>query len=341
MTEAEDRVVGARDDLPGVHSRRAAAGSGAPLTAFVLSGGASLAAAQVGMLQALYERGIEPDFLLGTSAGALNAAFVASRPQTTATATKLGRIWRGLQREDVFPVSLTALVGGMSGRRDHLVPDRGLRQLVRRYVEFGDLADAPIPLHLVAFDLAEGREVLLSEGPAVDAIAASASIPGVYPPVPIGDRRLVDGGVVNNTPISHAVALGAQRIYVLPAQHPCQPLERPAKSALDAAIYGLGLLIGSRLESDIARYTREVDLVVMPAPNSAGVQPTSFEHSGALIREALAAARGVLSSRSGPPHLRLVSDVGDDDRPAEPERRRLTALRTVGGRREYLRAEPT
>jgi NTE family protein len=151
--------------------------------------------------------------------------------------------------------------------------------------------------------------------------------------VAIGDRRLVDGGVVNNTPISHAVALGAQRIYVLPAQPPGQPLDHPAKSALDAAIYGLGLLIGSRLESDIARYTRDVDLVVMPAPNSA-VQPTSFEHSRALIREALAAARRLLSSRSGPPQLRLVNDAHEHDRPVEPERRRLTALRTAGGRGE-------
>jgi NTE family protein len=282
------------------------------------------------MLHALYERGIEPDFLVGTSAGALNAAFVASRPQTTATATKLGRIWRELQREDVFPVSLTALVGGVSGRRDHLVPDRGLRQLLRRHLEFDELTDAPIPVHVVAFDLTEGREVLLSEGAAVDAIAASASIPGVYPPVAIGERRLVDGGVVNNTPISHAVALGANRIYVLPAQHPCQPLERPAKSALDAAIYGLGLLVSSRLESDIARYTGDVELVVMPAPNAAGVQPTSFEHSGTLIREAHAAARARLSSRSGPPHLRLVSEADDDDRASGPEPQRLAAVRTAG-----------
>ena len=326
---------------PGVHSCCVTAGGGVPVTAFVLSGGASLAAAQVGMLQALYERGIEPDFLVGTSAGALNAAFVASRPQTRATATKLGRVWRDLRREDVFPVSLTALVGGMAGRRDHLVPDRGLRELVRRHLEFDDLADAPIPLHLVAFDLTEGREVVLCDGPAVDAIAASASIPGIFPPVEIGERRLVDGGVVNNTPISHAVALGAERIYVLPAQYPCRPPDRPAKSALDAAIYAVGLLIGSRLESDIAQYSRDVELVVMPAPNSARVQPTSFEHSGALITEALAAARGLLSARSGPPHLHLVSGIDDDGRPQRGDRRRLTAAAIAARRPEYVQAERT
>ena len=319
-------------DVARAHRRRlAAVGNNRPRTAFVLSGGASLAAAQVGMLQALYEHQIEPDFLVGTSAGALNAAFIASRPQTAATARKLARVWGDLRREDVFPVSMTALIGGVCGRRDHLVPDRGLRALAQRHLEFGELAEAPIPLHVVAFDLIEGREVLLSDGPAVDSIAASASIPGVYPAVAIGERRLVDGGVLNNTPISHAVALGAERIYVLPAQRPGRPSERPAKTALDAAIYGLGLLVGSRLESDIVRYTRDVELVVMPAPNSAGVQPTSFEHSGALIAEALAAARRQLGTRSGQPHLRLVNDSGDD-LPGQHRRRRVAAHATASAR---------
>jgi hypothetical protein len=122
---------------------------------------------------------------------------------------------------------------------------------------------------------------------------------------------------------------------VLPAQRPGRPSERPAKTALDAAIYGLGLLVGSRLESDIFRYTRDVELVVMPAPNSAGVQPTSFEHSGVLIAEALQAARRQLGTRSGQPHLRLVSGSGDDDLPVQHRQRRLAAHATASGRRVY------
>jgi NTE family protein len=83
-------------------------------TAFVLSGGAGLGALQAGMLRALYEEGITAELLVGTSAGALNAGFVASRPQTAATARELARIWRELRREDVFPVNMRALVGGGS-----------------------------------------------------------------------------------------------------------------------------------------------------------------------------------------------------------------------------------
>jgi NTE family protein len=282
-------------------------GASSPRTAFVLSGGASLGALQVGMLEALYEQGITPDFLVGTSVGALNAAFVASRPQSPRTATELGRVWRDLQRQDVFPLSMGALVGGVCGRRDHLVPDRELRRLIRRHIQFEDLADAAIPLHLVAFELTEGRELLLSSGPAVEAIAASASIPGIFPPVAIGEQRLIDGGVVNNTPISHAVELGAERIYILTTQEPHSRPTRVPTCALDAAIQGLHLLVCSRVEADVARYSADAELIMLPAPNAACVPPTSFEHSHRLITDARAAARTALQRSTRRAHLRLVS----------------------------------
>jgi NTE family protein len=202
---------------------------------------------------------------------------------------------------------MSALVGGLCGRRDHLVPDHGLRRLVRRHIEFDDLADAPIPLHLVAFDLTEGSELVLSEGPAVDAVVASASIPGVFAPVAIDERRLVDGGVVNDTPISHAVELGAERVYVLPTQDPsCRRGDYAPRSAVDAAIYGVRLLTDSRLGTDIVRYAAEAELIVLPAPNADHVQPTNFEHAARLMSDAHVAARAVLARRHAGGHLRLV-----------------------------------
>src|SRR5947208_12258169 len=106
-----------------------------PPVAFVLSGGAALGAIQVGMLRALYERGIAPDLIVGTSAGALNGAFIASRPQTVATADALGAVWRGLRHGQVFPLKpLTGLLGFL-GSRDHLVPESGVRRLIERHVD--------------------------------------------------------------------------------------------------------------------------------------------------------------------------------------------------------------
>jgi NTE family protein len=238
------------------------------------------------MLRALYEHGVTADLLVGTSVGALNAAFLASRPQRPDTVSTLARIWQTLERVHVFPVSVRALLGGLCGQRDHLVPDRGLRRLIQRHIEFDDLVDAPTPLHVVAFDMLTGRDVLLSSGPALEAIAAATAIPGVFPPVRLGERYLFDGGVVNNTPISHAVELGAERIYVLSTQPPDPALGRPPRGALDSALYGLGLLVDSRLAADIERYAKQAELIVLPVPRTARIAPTDFAHAARLIRDA-------------------------------------------------------
>ena len=278
-----------------------------PVTAFVLSGGASLGASQVGMLAALYERRISADLLVATSVGALNAAFVASRPQVPGTSTALARLWCTVRREDVFPVSVSAFLGGLRGQRDHIVPDHALRRLVRRNIEFEDLAEAPTPLHVVAFDVIAGREVLLSAGPAVDAVCAAATIPGLLPVVAMGNQRLIDGSVVNKTPISHAVALGAERIYVLPTQRGRCALSEPPRTALDAAMYGLSLAPDGRLERDIARYQDEVELIVLPARNPLQVKPGDFAHSSRLIEDARNAVREQLAVNDVP--VRHRSDV--------------------------------
>ena len=277
--------------------RRAASRARRPRTAFVLSGGASLAALQIGMLQALYEQGLAPDLLVATSAGAINAAFVASRPQTVATSRSLALIWGEVQRGDVFPVSPRVLAGGLLGRRDHMVAADALRRLMERHLEFEDTADAPIPLHAVAFDIDAGTEVLLSDGPALQVISATAAIPGVFPPVDVGGRRLIDGGVVNNTPISHAVQLGAERVFVLPTMERSYAPPADRRTALSAAMDGLGVMMRSRLHADIARYSGEVELVVLPAPNPLRVLPSDFGHADRLARDGLEAARALLAAQ--------------------------------------------
>jgi NTE family protein len=266
------------------------------------------------MLRALYERGVVPDMLVGTSVGALNAAFVASRGQDVSTADELARVWLDMHRQDIFPIDLRMLVGGLWGRRDHVVGAHGLHRIVRRYLQFDDLAESPVPLHVVTFDLVTGREVRLSAGSAVDAVLAAAAIPGILPPVRVGEQRLVDAAVVNNTPISHAVALGAERIYVLSTQDPSRLAGRVPRNALDAALQVLGVRTYDHLKADLVRYASDAELIVLPAPNRPRVQPTDFRHAQRLIADALAAARTALDDdpaveRRGaaPAHLYVVS----------------------------------
>ena len=273
---------------------------GAPRTAFVLSGGASLGAMQAGMLRALYERGITADVLIATSAGGLNAAFVASRPQTVATAKALGEVWRDLRRPDVFPVHMPTILGALTSRGDHFVPCKPLRRLVAAHLRIARLEDAAVPLHLVAYDLLGGGEVRLSRGPALEAVMAAAAIPGVLPPVPWGDHLLADGGVVNNTPISHAIELGAERIFVLPAGDLDERgiAERP-RGPLAAAVQACRVLVGARLEADLVRYANDAELIVLRATNRTRVQPTDFDQAELLIAQGLRAARRQLDGAGG------------------------------------------
>jgi NTE family protein len=249
--------------------------------AFVMSGGASLGSIQAGMLQALYEREIRPDVIVGTSVGAINGGFIASRPQTRKTADELADVWRGMRRQEVFPFNpVTALLG--VANRNFVVPDAPLRRLIKHQLQFDRLEYAPIPLHLIAVDLFSGRERRLSSGPALDAIVASASIPGVFPPVDWEDTELIDGGVANNTPISHAVDLGCETIYVLPTATSC-PLPNEPQGALAMAVHAMSLLVHQRLATDIERFQDAATLVVLPAPCPAGIQPTDFSHASQLI----------------------------------------------------------
>jgi NTE family protein len=264
-----------------------------PTVAFVLSGGASLGAIQVGMLRALYERGIRPDLIVGTSAGALNGAYIASRPQASATADSLARIWRELRRGQVFPVNpLTGLLGFL-GVRDHLVPESGLERLIERHVKCPELEEFPIPLHVVAVDVVTGQELRLSHGPVLEAVLASAAIPGVLQPVSWEGCALMDGGVANNTPISHAVELGAERIYVLPTGHACS-LDEPPHGALAMALHAISLLTHRRLIDDIERHRADAHLIVMPPPCPLNIQPIDFAHGDELIDVALLDARDFL-----------------------------------------------
>ena len=261
--------------------------------AFVLSGGASLGAVQVGMLQALYERDITPQLIVGTSAGAINGAFIASRPQTIATASELAGIWRTVRRGQIFPLNPLSGLLGFLGSRDHLIPSSGLRKLVAEHSQHPRLEQMSIEFHVVAVDVVTGEELLLSHGPTVDAVMASGAIPAVLPPVAWEGRTLMDGGVANNTPISHAVQLGAREIYVLPSGHSCA-LEQPPSSALGMALHALTLLTQSRLIADVELHRDQAKLVVLPPPCPLGIQPIDFAHADELIERSLADARAFL-----------------------------------------------
>lgn len=253
-------------------------------TAFVLSGGANLGCIQVGMAKALRDAGVVPDLVIGASAGAINAGWMAADPDGD-TLDGLADVWINLRRNDVFPMRFGLGLRGFVGQRNHLVPNSGIRHLLQRHLRIANLDDGRIPLHVVVTNARNGGEVLLSTGNAVDAITASASIPGLLPPVVIDGEPYVDGGVANNTPLSHAVDLGADRIIVLPAGYACSLPEAP-QGALAMAVHAVGLLVHRRLAHDVERYQSSCTLHVAPPLCPVDANPLDFAKASKLIDRA-------------------------------------------------------
>ncbi|WP_072688326.1 patatin-like phospholipase family protein [Rhodococcus marinonascens] len=253
-------------------------------TAFVLSGGASLGAIEVGMLQTLIYRGIRPDLIVGSSVGALNGAYLAGG-SSDEDIRELADLWRGLKRSAVFPTTLFTGFTGFVGFGNHLVSNHAIRRLLAKHLRFKRMEYAPIPLHVVATDVLTGRDVRLSTGPAVDAVTASAALPGILPPVVIDGRALMDGGVVNNTPISHAIELGATTVWVLPTGYACT-LSKVPGSALGMGLLGVTLAVNQRLALDVERYENIADIRVVPPLCPLDTSPADFGNADELITRA-------------------------------------------------------
>lgn len=263
-------------------------------TAFVLSGGASMGAVQVGMVEALMRTGIGPDLIVGSSVGALNGAWLASHPGPTG-AVMLRDVWLSVRRRDVFPCSPVRMVRGLTGRIDHTVSPSPLARWLSVRAPFFQLEQALIPLHIMATDLLTGAAVILSRGDVIESLLASAAIPGVYPPVDIGGRLLVDGGLAANTPISQAVDLGADVVYLFPTVSG-EPAGRP-HSAPGVMLQSVGHLLGRASQSEIRANASRCELYVVPPPRPAGIAPFDFHHSQELMDRGQASAEAWLATR--------------------------------------------
>jgi NTE family protein len=278
----------------------------APKTAWVLAGGGSYGAVQVGMLKALCAVGVQPDFIAGSSIGAINGAFYAGAPDA-AGLERLDAHWRGLTRRAVFPIALSRLIGALRSS-DHLFEPSGLRDLLAAELPYVRLEQSTIPVHVMATDLLNGAQVCLSDGDAVEAVLASCAIPAIYPPVHIGGRQLIDGAVACNTPIGPAVELGATRVVLLPTSFACPHGVSP-RGVIGAAFHALNLIVMRQLADDTERYARHVEIVTVPPICPLSVSAYDFAHAGQLIDVAARSTRAWIDrgglTRSEPLNLML------------------------------------
>ncbi|HJX42831.1 MAG TPA: patatin-like phospholipase family protein [Geodermatophilus sp.] len=280
---------------PGV-ARPAAGG-----TAFVLGGGGVLGAAEVGMLQALLERGIRPDLVVGTSVGAINGALVAADP-TPSAVDRLRRVWEELASSRVFAGSVLARVGTLVRTRTHLHPREPLRDLLEAHLPVPTFAGLAVPFQCVPASVERAAEHWFTDGPLVDAVLASCAVPGLLPPVEIDGEHYLDGGLVHSIPVGRAVALGAGTVYVLHVGRIDRPLTAPTRP-WEVAQVAFEIARRHRFAADLAATPPGVAVHVLPAgdgaPPATALRYRDFGGVPARIEQAAAATRDHLDRIAG------------------------------------------
>jgi len=272
----------------------------------VFAGGGSLGAVQVGMMQSLAKHGIHADMVVGSSVGALNGAYYAGDPSLDGV-LRLAKIWRGLQRRDVFPIGWHTLLDFL-WRRDFHISHDGIRKLIDDHIPYRNLEDAKLPLHIVTTDIITGDSIVLSEGPTADAIVASTAIPGAFTPVHYRNFYLADGAISSNTPVKIAVRKGARRLIILPTGHACAN-DAPPVGAVANALHALTLLIARQWVGELENLDPAIHYYVVPPLCPLVGSPYDFTKTAEHIERAVKStddwlSRGGLEESTIPGELR-------------------------------------
>ncbi|MFV0523469.1 MAG: patatin-like phospholipase family protein [Acidimicrobiales bacterium] len=247
--------------------------------AFVLSGGGAWGAAQVGMIRALTERGVRPDLVVGSSVGALNGSMVAADPERAAD--RLTEIWsdlgwlrlcgNGSRLRGVWNVVRT---------RRSLVHPSGFRAAIGAWLPVTTFAQLAVPLGVVVTDAATGRPEVVTDGALGPALAASAAIPGVFPPVALADQLFIDGGISANLPMREAVAAGARGLIILDAV-PAAP--RPPIGPVTAVFNATAVSIVNQRSSELPDGPDRAEVLRLPGVTPATLSSFDYSRTEALI----------------------------------------------------------
>ncbi len=245
-------------------------------TAVVLGGGGVLGAVQVGMLRALLEAGVRPDLVLGTSVGAVNGAVLAAVPAEDA-ADRLESLWRSPDAAAVFRTGTVRRLRELARTGTALHSAEPLRRALSAELDNRRIEELPVAFQCCAASIEDAAEHWFERGAVVDAVLASAAVPGLLPPVAVGDRHYLDGGLVNSIPLGRAVELGARRVFVLQVGRIEQPL-RPPRRLWEVAAVAFEIARRHRFARDMVDVPDEVEVHILPV----GAAPPRWDTREAL-----------------------------------------------------------
>lgn len=262
---------------------------------FVLGGGGSLGAQQVGMLQALTDRGVHCELVVGTSIGSVNGAVMAADP--TGGASRLSHLWQAIDPDELMGRGFWRRIRSLIRSRDSLYERPEIAELLE--VELGDvdIAELAIPYAAMAVDVATGMPARLTSGRLGTAVQASTAIPGVFPSVKRNGRTLYDGGLVTNVAVLDALEMGARSLVVLDCMFPSHQLTPPT-TLVETALWTVTTQLRQQVLRDVPVAAEEVPVLYLPGPRPLMVSPLDFNHTAALMHDAYEAARVFLDTVS-------------------------------------------
>jgi NTE family protein len=267
----------------------------------VLGGGGARGAAQVGVLQGLFEAGLEPPVaVIGCSVGALNGSAIAAYPSLAGT-MMLREVWMSRQALEVFHAHpLGVMLSGL--RRDQLsaFPQGNVRRLIERAQALTGMTtfeQLRVPLAVVATDLNAGIPVVFRAGLLTPALLASTAIPGLFPSVRIDDREHLDGGVVDNTPLDIAINDGAKEILAISLMGGGE-YEAGPSSLPELIARTLQLSLHHQMLADYERMRARARIIVLcPVTAPTATWEMKREHLEAVMESSRAATVALISER--------------------------------------------
>lgn len=228
------------------------------------------------MLRALDEAGIQPNLVLGTSIGAFNGSVVSDHPGSDGVA-RLTDLWVEIAQSAVFRGSNFERFKKAVTFKPSLHDTTEMRSLLEQ-VHRTDrrIEDLTITFQCVAASIERAAEHWFTSGPLIEALLASSAVPALFPPVEIGGEHFYDGGLVDSVPLARAVALGADRVFVLQVGRIESPL-RPPERLHEAALIAFEIARRNRFATGVENLPEGVELHLLPSGN-----PVAFDDARQL-----------------------------------------------------------
>jgi NTE family protein len=267
-----------------------------PVVGLVLGGGGARGFAHVGVLRVLEQNGVPVELIVGTSVGSLVGAFYAGDTDSR----ELERVARTLERRDLFDFGIAPALFGTG-----LASGDRLERFVREHATSERIEGLRIPYAAVATDLDSGQVVVLRSGDLARAVRASSAIPGVFQPVEIDGRLLVDGGVAQNLPVRVARSMGADIVIAVDVTA-IGAADRPPRNFVEVILRAVNIVV----HREVADARRDADVLITPE-----VGPIGFID---FDRKVEAMAGGIAAATAAMPRIRRALEEWRPDRRIGP-----------------------